>query len=91
MLQKLVEDGACLQMGIGSIPNAVLAALGNHKDLGVHSEMFSDGVLPLVEKGVINGRNKRKHPGMITAAFVLGSKKLYDFIDDNPHCKNARF
>ena len=88
---ELVDDGACLQMGIGAIPNAVLSCLGNHRDLGIHSEMFSDGVLPLVESGVINGRNKRKHPGMITAAFVLGSKKLYDFIDDNPMVKMLDF
>ena len=71
-------------MGIGAIPNAVLSNLENHKNLGIHSEMFSDGVLPLIEKGVINGRNKVKHPGMIVASFVVGSKKLYDFIDDNP-------
>lgn len=80
----LIEDGATLQMGIGSIPNAVLASLGNHKNLGIHTEMFSDGVLPLIEKGVINGSNKRKHRGKITATFALGSQKLYDFMDDNP-------
>lgn len=90
-IAALVEDGACLQMGIGGIPNAVLAALEDHKDLGIHSEMFSDGVLPLVEKGVINGRNKRKHTGMITASFVLGTQKLYDFIDDNPMVKLLDF
>jgi acyl-CoA hydrolase len=71
-------------MGIGSIPNAVLAALGDHMDLGVHTEMFSDGVIPLVEKGIINGRCKEKHPGRIVAGFVMGTRKLYDFIDDNP-------
>ncbi|NNJ56166.1 MAG: acetyl-CoA hydrolase/transferase family protein [Bacteroidia bacterium] len=87
----LIEDGATLQMGIGAIPNAVLSCLGNHKDLGVHSEMFSDGVLPLVEKGVITGRNKRKYTGMMLAAFVLGTKKLYDFIDDNPMVKMCDF
>ena len=80
----LIDDGATLQMGIGSIPNAVLAALGDHKDLGVHTEMFSDGVIPLVEKGVINGRRKIKHPGRMVAGFVMGTRKLYDFIDDNP-------
>ena len=88
---ELIEDGATLQMGIGAIPNAVLSCLGNHKDLGVHSEMFSDGVLPLVEKGVITGRNKRKYTGMMIAAFVLGTKKLYDFIDDNPMVKMCDF
>ena len=83
-VDELVEDGATLQMGIGSIPDAVLAALENHKDLGVHTEMFSDGVLRLVERGVINGRNKRVHPGKVVAGFVMGSRKVYDFLDDNP-------
>ena len=81
---QLIEDGSTLQMGIGSIPNAVLSCLGGHKNLGIHSEMFSDGVLPLIESGVINGRNKRKHAGMIVASFVVGSRRLYEFIDDNP-------
>lgn len=81
---ELIEDGSTLQMGIGAIPNAVLSFLGNHKNLGIHSEMFSDGILPLVEKGVINGVNKKKHTGKIVSSFVVGSKKLYDFIDDNP-------
>jgi len=80
----LIEDGATLQMGIGSIPDAVLAALENHKDLGVHTEMFADGVLRLVERGVINGRRKAVHPGKLVAGFVLGTRKLYDFLDDNP-------
>ena len=80
----LIEDGSTLQMGIGAIPNAVLACLGNHKNLGIHTEMFSDGVLPLVESGVINGNEKVKHPGKIVSSFVMGSRKLYDFIDDNP-------
>jgi acyl-CoA hydrolase len=75
---ELVEDGATLQMGIGAIPNAVLQFLTNHRDLGVHTEMFSDGILPLVETGVINGRVKKKHPGKIVSSFVLGSRKLYD-------------
>ncbi len=81
---NLVEDGACLQLGIGGIPNAVLAQLGNHKDLGVHSEMFADGILPLVEKGVVNGSKKRVDKGKMVACFLLGSKALYDFVDDNP-------
>ncbi|HWB65084.1 MAG TPA: acetyl-CoA hydrolase/transferase C-terminal domain-containing protein [Chitinophagales bacterium] len=83
-VSELVEDGATLQMGIGGIPNAVLAFLTNHKDLGIHTEMFTDGVLPLVEKGVINGKRKRKHPGKIVSSFALGSRSLYDFIHDNP-------
>lgn len=81
---ELVEDGATLQMGIGAIPNAVLASLGNHKDLGIHSEMISDGVLPLIETGVVTGIHKTKHPGKIVAGFVFGTRKLYDFVDDNP-------
>ncbi len=81
---ELVEDGATLQMGIGAIPNAVLKSLGNHKNLGVHTEMFADGVIDLVEKGVINGRNKVKYPGKVVSGFVMGSKRVYDFVDDNP-------
>ena len=81
---EMIEDGATLQMGIGSIPNAVLAALQNHKDLGVHTEMFSDGLIDLAEKGIVNGRRKIKHPGKIVAGFVMGTQRLYDFIDDNP-------
>ncbi|MBP6365180.1 Butanoate coenzyme A-transferase [bioreactor metagenome] len=81
---NLIEDGACLQMGIGAIPNAVLAQLGNHKNLGIHTEMFADGVLPLVEKGVINGANKSIDKGKMVATFLMGSQKCYDFIDDNP-------
>ena len=81
---SLIEDGACLQMGIGSIPNAVLSQLTGHKNLGVHTEMFADGVLPLVESGVINGANKKINRGKIVSTFLMGSQKVYDFIDDNP-------
>jgi len=81
---ELVDDGATLQMGIGAIPNAVLSMLGNHKDLGVHSEMFADGILPLVDKGVVNGRNKAIDKGRMVATFLMGSKTLYDFVDNNP-------
>jgi len=81
---ELVEDGACLQMGIGAIPNAVLAQLGNHKNLGIHTEMFADGVLPLVEKGVINGRKKKLDKGKMVATFLMGSQAVYDFIHNNP-------
>lgn len=80
---SLVEDGATLQMGIGGIPNAVLRCLTNHKDLGIHTEMFSDGVIDLVEKGVINNKLKKIHPGAIVSSFVIGSKRLYDFVDNN--------
>ena len=83
-IASIVEDGATLQLGIGGIPNAVLQCLGDHKDLGIHTEMFSDGVLPLVEKGVINGRLKKNHPGKIVSSFAIGTRKLYDFIHDNP-------
>jgi len=83
----LIDNGATLQMGIGAIPNAVLSCLYNHKDLGVHSEMFSDGIIPLVENGIITGINKKKHPGTIVGSFVMGSRKLYDYIDDNPMFK----
>jgi len=83
----LIEDGACLQMGIGAIPNAVLAQLGNHKNLGIHTEMFADGVLPLVEKGVINGANKVIDKGKMVSTFLMGSQQCYDFIDDNPMVK----
>ena len=80
----LIEDGATLQMGIGAIPNAVLAQLGGHKNLGVHTEMFADGVLPLVEAGVINGAMKNIDKGKMVSTFLMGSQKVYDFIDDNP-------
>ena len=80
----LIDDGATLQMGIGAIPNAVLAQLTHHKNLGVHTEMFADGVLELVEKGVINGSQKVLDKGKIVSTFLMGSQKVYDFIDDNP-------
>jgi acyl-CoA hydrolase len=83
-ISELVEDGSTLQMGIGSIPNAVLSCLGNHKDLGIHSEMFSDGILPLVKSGVINGSKKQKHVRDIIGTFAIGTRELYDFMDDNP-------
>ncbi len=84
IIAELVEDRSCLQMGIGAIPDAALAAMGNHKDLGVHTEMFSDGVLNLIEKGVISNRYKSKHPHKVVTSFAMGSQKLYDFVDDNP-------
>ncbi|MEZ9196654.1 acetyl-CoA hydrolase/transferase family protein [Shewanella sp. 10N.286.54.B9] len=81
---KLVRDGDCLQMGIGAIPDAVLSCLTEHKELGVHTELFSDGVLNLVEQGVITNRCKQVHPGKIVTGFALGSQRLYDYVDDNP-------
>jgi len=81
---ELIDDGATLQMGIGAIPNAVLKSLTGHKNLGIHTEMFSDGVIELVEKGVITGKKKKIHPCKIVSGFVMGTRKTYDYIDDNP-------
>ena len=81
---SLIQDGSTLQMGIGSSPNAVLANLGDKKNLGIHTEMFSDGVLPLIEQGVINNSKKTLHRGKIITSFVMGTQKLYDFVNDNP-------
>lgn len=80
----LVEDRSTLQMGIGAVPDAVLKALVHHKDLGIHTEMFSDGLIPLVEKGIVTNAYKKIHPGKIISTFVAGTQKLYDFVDDNP-------
>ncbi len=80
----LIPDGATIQAGIGAIPDAVLRQLTDRKDLGVHTELFSDGVIDLVERGVITGERKTLHPGKIIAGFLLGSQRLYDFVDDNP-------
>jgi len=80
----LIEDRSTLQMGIGSIPDAVLRSLHQHKDLGVHTEMFSDGLVDLIQKGVVTNRYKKIHPGKTVTAFALGSRRLYDFVDDNP-------
>lgn len=90
---ELVEDGATLQMGIGGIPNVVLSNLTNHKRLGIHTEMFSDGILPLVEKGVITGEEKEIKTGKLVTCFAVGSPELYDFVDDNPlvHFKEAGY
>ena len=81
---ELIEDGATLQMGIGEIPDAVLLFLGEKRDLGIHTEMFSDGVVGLFERGVITGNAKTLHRGKIVASFVLGSKRTFDFLDNNP-------
>ena len=81
---SLIPDGATLQTGIGAIPDAVLRHLLSHKNLGVHTELFSDGVIELVNRGIINGERKTFHPGKIVAGFLLGSQHLYDFVNDNP-------
>jgi 4-hydroxybutyrate CoA-transferase len=83
-IASLVEDGSCIQAGIGAIPNAALAALRDHRHLGVHTEMASDGFLPLIEAGVIDNSRKRVHCGKTVASFLLGTRKLYDSVDDNP-------
>lgn len=89
----LVEDGATLQMGIGNIPNAVLKNLTHHKGLGIDTEMFSDGVLPLIELGVITGEHKKIKQGKIVTCFAVGTQRLYDYVDDNPsvHFKEAAY
>ena len=81
---ELVEDGATLQMGIGGIPNAVLRRLGAKRHLGIHTEMFSDGVLDLIKRGVVTGEKKSIHKGKIVTSFLMGSRTLYDFVDNNP-------
>lgn len=81
---EMIEDGSTLQMGIGAIPDSVMKYLKDHKDLGIHTEMFSDGVIELVENGIVNGEKKTLHPGKIIAGFVLGTKKSFDFINNNP-------
>lgn len=83
-ISTLVEDGATLQLGIGAIPDAVLKALKNHNDLGIHTEMVSDGVMNLMEHGVITGHKKTLHRGKVITTFILGSRLLYDFVQDNP-------
>ncbi|MFC0445584.1 GNAT family N-acetyltransferase [Pseudidiomarina halophila] len=81
----LVEDGATIQIGFGNICDAVLRYLGNHKDLGVHSEMITDGIMELMQNGVINNRRKTYHQHKTVTSFCIGSKALYDFVDGNPH------
>jgi acyl-CoA hydrolase len=81
---SLIRDGACLQMGIGRIPDAVLSCLGDRNDLGIHTEMFSDGAMHLARAGVITGRKKTLLPGKIVTSFVMGTQDLYDWVNDNP-------
>lgn len=84
LVAEMIPDGATLQMGIGSIPDAVLSNLHSHKDLGIHTELFSDGVVHLVEEGIITGAEKTLHPGKLVAGFLFGTKLLYKFIENNP-------
>ena len=83
-IAEIIEDGATIQMGIGGIPNAVLTYLTNHKNLGVHTEMFSEGIVDLVKTGVVNGSQKKVNPYKIISGFAMGTRRLYDFMDDNP-------
>ena len=83
-IAELIDDRSTIQMGIGSIPDAVLRSLTNHKDLGVHTEMCSDGIIDLFEKDIINNKYKRIHPNKVVTAFALGTKRLYDYVNDNP-------
>lgn len=83
-IAALVEDGATLQLGIGGIPDQVLKNLSNHKNLGIHTEMMSDGVIPLIQSGVINNSHKKLNPGRSITGFMIGTRKLYDFVNDNP-------
>jgi acyl-CoA hydrolase len=92
-IAELIEDGSTLQMGIGGIPDAVLNSLSHHKGLGIHTEMFSDGILPLIEKGVITNEHKKIVSGKIVTSFILGTRKIYDFADNNPSvcCMDVAF
>ena len=82
---SLIKDGATLQLGIGAIPDAVLMFLGDKRDLGIHTEMFSDGVVDLVEEGVINNSKKTLHKGKLVSTFIMGTRKVYNFVDNNPN------
>ncbi|THU30715.1 acetyl-CoA hydrolase/transferase family protein [Niastella caeni] len=84
LVAGLIEDGSTLQMGIGTIPDAVLKSLTNHKDLGIHTEMCSDGIIDLVEKGIINNSKKRIHPHKSVTSFAIGTQKLYKYLDNHP-------
>lgn len=84
LIAGMIEDGSTLQMGIGTIPDAVLKSLGNHKNLGVHTEMCSDGIIDLFDSDVINNSQKRIHPNKTVTGFAIGTRRLYDYVDDNP-------
>ncbi|HGJ65758.1 TPA: acetyl-CoA hydrolase/transferase family protein, partial [bacterium] len=83
-ITRLIENGSTLQIGIGNIPNAVLFGLGDKKDLGIHTELFSDSVIDLIEAGIINNSKKTFHPGKVLATFCIGTRRLYDYVDNNP-------
>jgi len=83
-IAELIEDGSTIQLGIGTIPDAVLKCLHNHRDLGVHTEMFSDGIIDLYDKDIINNSKKKIHPNKTVTGFAIGTRRLYDYVDDNP-------
>jgi len=83
-IAEIIPDKACLQMGIGGIPDAVLQQLTDRRELGIHTEMFSDGALDLIDAGVISNQHKHEHPGKLCTSFAMGTQRLYDFVDDNP-------
>ncbi len=85
LIAEMIPDGACIQLGIGGVPNAVAKSLAGHKDLGIHTEMFVDSMVDLVEEGIANGSQKTFHPGKALYAFAAGSKRMYEFLDDNPY------
>ena len=85
LVSDMIDDGSTLQMGIGAIPDAILHGLGDHRDLGVHTEMCSNGIIDLLEQGVISNRFKKKHRGKVVTSFAIGSRRLYDNVDDNPY------
>jgi len=85
-IAELIEDGATLQVGIGNVPSCVLNCLTNHKNLGIHTEMWTDSLLPLIEKGVVNNSQKKVHPNKTVATFVVGTEKVFSFMHDNPVC-----
>lgn len=87
---SLIDDGCTLQTGIGGIPNALMGCLSNHKDIGIHTEMYADGVVELVKKGVITGRKRGYHAGKITSTFVMGTKTTFDFVNNNPSVEIVR-
>ena len=84
LITEQIEDGSTIQTGIGAIPNAVISLLASHKNLGIHTELLSDGVIDLVETGVVNGIEKKTYPGKIVTTFALGTQQLYDFLHENP-------
>ncbi|MEZ4503618.1 MAG: acetyl-CoA hydrolase/transferase C-terminal domain-containing protein [Dehalococcoidia bacterium] len=85
IIAEMIPDAACIQLGIGGVPNAVAKSLSGHRDLGIHTEMFVDAMVDLVESGVANGVAKTFHPGKALYAFAAGSRRMYDFLDDNPY------